>query len=250
MACMDKRCFYSLFEALAPGLGQNTISPDLMERIIYATAELASKLENNDMVPRSPEWADVVRSAATLAKVNMAHLRVTELHSRSCECKLPDAEWVYTALEYFDGAPRLSTAGLDGLLQALLRYGKLRPKPSPGCIRVMLRALTAPGTVSSLALGVLFRATAWFHEEDLAHTMQQFGVWALVGRIVLENPEKYDLKREYINLGYKLASMPDWEPYIREDISIWLYILMDDMQWDSGTVLKFTSVLQRIWVPH
>ncbi|KAJ6599896.1 hypothetical protein DFH09DRAFT_1355920 [Mycena vulgaris] len=141
MAWMDKSGFQDvlfghLFKVLTSRIKQHDISSKMAAKILHATAQLVIKLENQwnyrnkariytfcSIIPRSPEWADVVRAAATLAKVNTAHRRAIELYSATNAVDLPDEEWVYTALENLDDPGQ--SIFLDELRRHRLE-GKLR----------------------------------------------------------------------------------------------------------------------------
>ncbi|KAJ6599895.1 hypothetical protein DFH09DRAFT_1303255 [Mycena vulgaris] len=41
--------------------------------------------------------------------------------------------------------------------------------------------------------------------------------------------------------------MPNWEPYLREDILTWIYIFTDGIPWSWMNMLTFTSVLEHLF---
>jgi hypothetical protein len=200
-------------------------------------------------LPRSADWAGVVRSAATLAQVSHRRL-VAEGFSSADRQALPDAEWVYIALEHLEARTQsisTSTDGLEGLLQALLMYGPPRPKPSPQVVGLIVRGLSAPGKIPALALRVVSKAVPWFQDQNLARSLQELDAWSHVGRVVLQSLQDSDIKDEYIRLGNTLANTPGWEAYIREDISTWIYIFTAGMPWSWMDGLKFASVLDELF---
>ncbi|KAF7336219.1 hypothetical protein MVEN_02169700 [Mycena venus] len=144
-----------------------------------------------------------------------------------------DVEWVYRALEKvqisrFDANQPISP--LQTILSALSRAAN-GPSGQDGHDRVR-----------TIVLKVFFSADHWFQDPELRPILQQESVWINLGGL---------FHPDYINLGDRLCSMPEWKHIISLDLPGWLanFPRIEGTHWESweSTRKEFWSVLSRVW---
>ncbi|KAJ6506014.1 hypothetical protein DFH09DRAFT_1289161 [Mycena vulgaris] len=209
-------------------------------------------------LPRTLGWLDAVISATMLIRFE-DFPDVRPAQESLNEAKL-DMEWIYLALEHVQhkwennrdgGGPEQwdsdTTLTIDALLRALV-YSGPPGKPSLESLRIILRALSAPGDISVTAFRVLCNARTWFLDPELQPTMQDCSVWSHLGRVALKvGTSRRNL---YIGIGANIANSAFWKPFMYQDLSSWIQIWSPN-DWGSGgsSWPKFTAVICDIWVP-
>jgi hypothetical protein len=160
-----------------------------------------------------------------------------------------DVGWVYRALE------KVQTSRFDviaDLLRVLYHSRPISGKPTNLSLQTILSALsrTANGSsdqdghdrVRTIVLKVFFSADHWFQDPELQPMLQQESVWINLGGL---------FHPDYINLGDRLCSMPQWKQIISLDLPGWLanFPRIEGTHWESweSTRKEFWSVLSRVW---
>jgi hypothetical protein len=155
--------------------------------------------------------------------------------------------WIYEVLKSFNNSAKdhdwdtRTVTGVDGLFNALLHYGA---PPAKENLHLLLQALSFPGRISTSAACLLV-ATNWFQDDELRFILQQGSVWSSLIHIASDN---WDLARNSIRLGHTLASIPDWQPFIRQELCSWITVFF---RWLAHwrRVKEYNSVLSQIWNP-
>ncbi|KAJ7921695.1 hypothetical protein B0H13DRAFT_1866477 [Mycena leptocephala] len=205
--------------------------------------------------PPGHESLQILVSAATLARVeDLQDLGFVEIKGQN-------SEWIFSSLEYvqqlWEESPNAhqgteewdSTTTLSGrsLLQFLI-CSPLPLQPPLRSLHIISQALSAPGDTSQIAARVLYRAPRnWFLDPTSQQLMQEKSVWSRLGHVNLKYSDYADLGR-YLSLGEDIAKIPEWKPFIYEDLSIWITAsirLADDFKSN-----RFVSVIRSIWVPE
>ncbi|KAJ7136854.1 hypothetical protein C8R44DRAFT_363492 [Mycena epipterygia] len=256
-----------LFRVLGKMLQDNDLDWRTAAEIVDITAAVARKLPNEEkhylhdhafdaialkesiyaccsVFPPTQGWLDVILSATSLA-VDTSREPVAR------EASLNEKGWVGTALEYFNRNTaewdEHIVAGVSGLLQASLYYGV---SPQTSSIHLILRALSTPGDISTTAFWVMtdWRARTWFQDHGVQQILQQHSIWTLLGRVVINNPEDFRVRRRYFEIGDFLASTGGWELSIRSELSTWITVFFRP-GFTSGQypATEFNSVLCSIW---
>ncbi|KAJ6550327.1 hypothetical protein B0H19DRAFT_1265158 [Mycena capillaripes] len=160
-----------------------------------------------------------------------------------------DAGWVYRALE------KVQVSRFDliaDLLRVLYHSRPIPGKPTKFSLQTILSALSHPTSgpsdqdghdrVRTIVLKVFFFADHWFEDPELRPMLQQESVWINLGGL---------FHPDYINLGDRLCSMPEWKQIISLDLPGWLanFPRIQGTQWESweSTRKEFWSVLSRVW---
>jgi hypothetical protein len=117
-------------------------------------------------------------------------------------------------------------------------------------VHLLLLALSLPGLISRYVAQLLLQDNIkkWFLDEELQHILQEGCLWTLLMRVF---PRFLSLRAGLIALGHTLASIPAWQPFIREQLSSWIMLfyksLFGRMEVDMREVEKYNSVLCQIW---
>ncbi|KAF7348692.1 hypothetical protein MVEN_01388000 [Mycena venus] len=265
---MDKSQFQGklveqIFAALLASLQTNQVSMDITVKIIDTTRRLANYTHfvwDQDLYPnlRSPifhfccslpcteGWVGVVLAAGLLAKPFMAW----DQHYDG------DPGWIYKTLEcvqtFMNNTEwvNMNADRVAKLFNALLHHNA---PPVKEHIHLLLQALSLPGDISRHAAQLFFQDNIknWFLDDELQHILQDGSLWTSLIRVF----RGFSFLAEgFIKLGHTLASIPTWEPFIREKPSAWIMLYfyqnrngMRVTGWPA--VEKYNSVLSQLWNP-
>ncbi|KAJ6599824.1 hypothetical protein DFH09DRAFT_1355887 [Mycena vulgaris] len=188
-----------------------TISNVFAGQILRLTGQLADKLENDQQyhdisstrerikqvyifcsaIPRSPGWLDAISSAVTLARVDDGLGNLQEIIGEQFRPTTPVHDWVHAALSHVEQFPDnpddldYRDSALDGLLRALMfDRGAVAATPPKATLRVILWALSTPGTIAEIAFDLLCKAPAWFQDAEL----QRIGEMVVTLRVLPTGP--------------------------------------------------------------
>ncbi|KAJ7754015.1 hypothetical protein B0H16DRAFT_1886732 [Mycena metata] len=90
-----------------------------------------------------------------------------------------------------------------------------------------------------------YKLSHFLGDDELRLILQQGSVWSSLIHIASDN---WDLARDSIRLGYTLASIPDWQPLIRQELDSWITVFFRSLaHWRR--VEEYNSVLSQIWNP-
>ncbi|KAJ6529374.1 hypothetical protein B0H19DRAFT_1385014 [Mycena capillaripes] len=232
---MDKSPFQTrllehLFNTLLGHLKTKTISICTAAKIIEVTGKLAGK-DGTDVwicnktrqpmihnfcgsLPQSDEWIDIVLATGFLTEKSYpGHPHCSD-----------DPGWVHTALERVDISTEYqkwdgrTITGIAGLFNALLWYNS---PPAKEHVYLILRALSSAGDISRLAAHLLLRDNVadWFQDDELRPILQNASVWS---SLLNTTSNYWDLEKDFITMGYTLAGLPDWRPFIQKELSVWI----------------------------
>jgi hypothetical protein len=212
--------------------------------------------------PPGHESLQVLVSAATLARVENPE------HFGSMQIEGQNLEWIFSSLEYvqqlWEESPHQGTEEWDSsttlsvrsLLQFLMCNAPdpLPLQPQLRSLRIISRALSAPGDTSQMAARVLYRAPHnWFLDPNSQPLMQQNSAWSQLGHVTLKYLGSMDLMH-YLRLGEDIAKTAEWKPIIYEDLSTWItaFIHHTDSSPYSANLYSatFVSVIRSVWVPE
>ncbi|KAJ7340587.1 hypothetical protein DFH08DRAFT_938517 [Mycena albidolilacea] len=257
---MDKsryrnKLFHQIFSALLVELKTEKISMATAAKILETTAQLASKGEQDfkfrqqtiinhfcSSLPQTEGWIGVV-----LATLFFSEMYPLDVSLNAKHCLKGDTNWIYKALENFNNSAKdhnwdtRTVTEVNGLLNALLHYGA---PPAKENLHLLVQVLSFPGRIS-ISAALLLLATNWFQDVELRLTLQQGSVWSSLIHIASDN---WEIARIFIRLGHTLASIPDWQPFIHQELCSWITLFFRGLaHW--RLVKEYNSVLSQIWNP-
>lgn len=238
-----------LFQTLASRLENDEISMNTAATIIEITARLASKAEDQvwklafphriaivyqfcNCLPETEGWLSTVFAVGFL----------TEVHIGTAAGVAQEATWVYKALNSVhvpmgdqDQWDTRTVAGISGLLYALHHYGA---PPAIQHMDVLLHALLLPGNISKNAAYLLLQPNIqhWYLNSNLWPRLQEASVWSSLTHFAASD---YYCCTNFIDLGGTLASIPDWHPHIREELSSWITAFFLKDNWDLAKTYNY-----------
>ncbi|KAJ7484254.1 hypothetical protein FB451DRAFT_80744 [Mycena latifolia] len=201
-------------------------------------------------------WINLALSALVLARIPSNHL-IFQPKSLHVDATSGDLGWVYDLLEHLQTSKaqqkwdEKTCSSIGDLLQVLF-YANAPRIPTETGLRVIIRSLSmSDGVPRLLAFHILHRliteTEGFLHDRSLWKIMRAEAFWPLVGRLVRNSPDQ--LGDGYVEMGYTLSSISDWQPVIYHELASWIdvfYNQTSELQTKTGRD-KFNLVLCRIW---
>jgi hypothetical protein len=118
-------------------------------------------------------------------------------------------------------------------------------------VRLLNRALSISGDVSQLAAHILVRVDVlvWFQRQETRNILQRAAVWSSLTNVSVELDDSLQFRRQFIQTGHAIRKIPDWQPYIRNELCAWITAFfrgdtMTKPPWDLAE--EYGSVLGEI----
>ncbi|KAJ7210786.1 hypothetical protein GGX14DRAFT_624925 [Mycena pura] len=210
-------------------------------------------------VPQEEGWLDLVVSAAMLASA-----RNTGFHyagQQLQEGKLPNVQWIYTALEHLHNAwcalqleewDTTTNTAVDGLL-VLLAWNSpasLSHTPSEACLKPIIQALsTHSGSSAQSAFYILTEARSWYLVPQLQSILHKLTVWTHLGSFAFQNASRpHVFQAQYFELGKYIATIPEWKPELYNNLGVWISVFNSVLLWHDELSTSCSFVFRNIWV--
>ncbi|KAJ7484250.1 hypothetical protein FB451DRAFT_1554825 [Mycena latifolia] len=262
-----------LFQTLAMRVAKNDIELALVEKIVKTTMQLADDGVESDgtlgpdahlglrlaeiyrfcgNLPRFDGWINLALSALVLAKILSNHL-IFQPKSLHIHATSGDLGWVYEMLEHLQASKgqqkwdENTCSSVEDLLQVLV-YSNPPLKPNEMALRVLVRSLSMTRSrVSLRAFHILHRfitkTESFLRDRDSWTIMHAEAFWPLAGQLVRNNGSQ--LGDAYVEMGYTLSGISDWQPVIYHKLALWI-----DVFYNRRSELQTTATRDKFTVPH